>query len=221
MDEEPKNLRREISTKATSPEGVTGAILDFRASDGTLDRYQEVIDARGWKLANYQKNPVFQDSHRYDSVADTIGKALTTEIRDGALVQRIEFAVDANPLAKVAYQLYKGGFLNAVSVGFRPLKWEDGKSGEAYRRKYIEQELLEVSAVSIPCNPNALMLGFKAGAVEQRDIKALLDMYEQICSKTATPGGPAGASAPGSHEAQAAEINELTLTALAVFAKGL
>ncbi len=220
MDEELKNVRREIGTKAVTPEGVTGAILDFRASDGTLDRYQEVIDARGWKLANYQKNPVFQDSHRYDSVTDTIGRALTTEIRDGALVQRIEFAVDANPLAKVAYQLYKGGFLNAVSVGFRPLKWEDGKAGEAYRRKYIEQELLEVSAVSIPCNPNALMLGYKSGAIERRDIKALLEMYEQICSKDTTPKPEGRSSGQGGHDEQAA-IEQLQLIALAVFARRL
>jgi len=69
-------------------------------------------------------------------------------------------------MAKVAYGLYKGGFLSAVSVGFIPLQWENGTKEAGYRRKYTEQELVEVSAVSIPANPNALALGVKSGAVE-------------------------------------------------------
>src|SRR5207249_12058254 len=87
------------------------------------------------------------------------------------LFQRVQFAVDENPIAKLAYGLYRGGFLNAVSVGFIPLRWENGSQEKGYRRKFLEQELLEVSAVSIPANPNALTLGLKAGAIQKRDLK--------------------------------------------------
>ena len=52
-------------------------------------------------------------------------------------------------MARIAYGLYRGGFLNAVSVGFIPLRWENGTEQTAYGRKYLEQELLEVSAVGI------------------------------------------------------------------------
>jgi len=52
----------------------------------------------------------------------------------------------------------------------------------AYRRKYLEQELIEVSAVSIPANPNALTLALKAGAVEISDIKALSQFLNGFCS---------------------------------------
>jgi HK97 family phage prohead protease len=142
-------------------------VIDFRSSDETLDRYNEVIVAGGWKLANYQKNPVVQNAHRYESVLDTIGKSTVTEVRGDHLFQRVEFAVNENPIAKITYGLYKGGFLSAVSVGFIPKRWENGSQEAGYRRKYIEQELLEVSAVGIPANPNALKLGFEAGAVEK------------------------------------------------------
>jgi len=88
----------------------------------------------------------------------------------------IQFATDANPMARIAYNLYKGKFLTAVSVGFIPLRWEDGTEKTGYTRKYLEQELLEVSAVAIPANPNALALGLKSGALEKSDLKALADL---------------------------------------------
>src|SRR6266496_3512209 len=117
-------------------------VLDFISSDESLARYHEVISASGWKLDNYRRNPVFQNAHQYGDVMFTIGKALSTEVREGKLVQSIQFACDVNPIARVAYGLYRGKFLNAVSVGFVPLRWENGTDKTAYRRKFLEQELL-------------------------------------------------------------------------------
>src|SRR4029077_9749495 len=93
-----------------------------------------------------------------------------------ALHQTIQFACDINPMAKIAYGLYKGKFLNAVSVGFVPLRWEDGSQEDSYSRKYLEQELLEVSAVGIPANPNALALGLKSGAIQKSDLRETFDL---------------------------------------------
>jgi hypothetical protein len=179
--------------------------LDFVSSDETLDRYSEIISASGWSLGSYQRNPVFQNSHQYGNIIHTIGKALITEIRGGDgpspssspsspdtrhLFQRIQFAVDVNPIARIAYGLYKGKFLNAVSVGFIPIRWEDGpqssssssSSSAPFRRKYLEQELLEVSAVGIPANPNALALAFKSGALVKSDIQDTIDLLRQTLS---------------------------------------
>jgi HK97 family phage prohead protease len=182
-------LRGKIQVEIQEPSATPGEVrdnscnscLDFVVSDETLDRYNEVIVASGWKLDNYLRNPVFQNSHQYGDIIYTIGRALTTEVRTvqgrTVLYQRVEFATDANPIAKIAYNLYKGRFLNAVSVGFIPLQWENGEPGNLWNRRYTEQELLEVSAVGIPANPNALALGYKAGALSKqqiRDLAALL-----------------------------------------------
>src|SRR5207302_10011836 len=170
-------LHRELYPRASVPSDQSGPVIDFRSSDQTLDRYQEVITVAGWKLDSYAKNPVVQNAHSYCSLSDTIGKSIITEVRDDAsgyvasnssidlatlahqmgegsrvraslstgerarvraefpgpektvrsgegpyLFQRILFAVEENPMAKVAYGLYKGGFLNAVSVGFIPVR---------------------------------------------------------------------------------------------------
>lgn len=175
-------------------------VLDFVASDESLDRYGEVICAPGWRLEKYRSNPVFQNAHQYGDIVFTLGKALITEVRkhstissqpSTALFQRIQFATDVNPMARIAYGLYRGKFLNAVSVGFIPLRWEDPSSpggyggqvppsGVAPRRRYLEQELLEVSAVAIPANPNALALGVKSGAVTRSDLVDTLDLLRSL-----------------------------------------
>ncbi|HZR19147.1 MAG TPA: hypothetical protein VFE51_17805 [Verrucomicrobiae bacterium] len=192
-------------------------ILDFIVSDESLDRFGEVISASGWRLEAYRRNPVFQNAHQYGDILFTLGKALITEVRlalatphsppaSAVLFQRIQFATGVNPMARIAYGLYRGRFLNAVSVGFIPLRWQDGAAtaggvspssvalshpliegrGEnrAARlqasRKYLEQELLEVSAVAIPANPNALALGLKSGAIDKSDLADTLDRLRSL-----------------------------------------
>src|SRR5258706_770485 len=169
-----------------SPDGQTGSVLDFVASDESLDRYHEIVSVSGWDLSNYQKNPVFQNAHQTGDIIHTLGKATLIEIRTvadrKAVAERIQFATDINSLAKVAYGLYRGKFLNAVSVGFVPSDWEMGNERTPYRRKFLKQELLEVSAVAIPANPNALALGYKSGAIEKSDLRDLSDLINLTLS---------------------------------------
>jgi hypothetical protein len=158
-------------------------VLDFISSDDSLDRFGEIIAASGWRLENYRRNPVFQNAHQYGDVIFTLGRALITEVRSvpstkpsTCLYQRIQFATDINPMARIAHGLYQGKFLNAVSVGFVPIRWENGGPKDSFRRKYVEQELLEVSAVAIPANSNALALGLKAGAIQRADLREASDL---------------------------------------------
>ncbi len=160
-------------------------VLDFISSDATLDRYSEIISPSGWHLNTYRRNPVFQNAHQYGDIIFTLGKALVTEVREvsgrQALFQQVQFATNVNPLARVAHGLYAGGFLNAVSVGMIPLRWEEGTKESGFRRRFLEQELVEVSAVAIPANPNALALALKSGAVEKSDLQATLDLLRSLC----------------------------------------
>src|SRR6266404_3685897 len=88
-----------VEVRDTSDPTDSSDTLDFVSSDETLDRYGEIILAAGWKLSTYHRNPVFQNAHQYGDVIFTLGRALVTEIRDGKLYQRIQFATDVNPMA--------------------------------------------------------------------------------------------------------------------------
>jgi HK97 family phage prohead protease len=182
----------------------SGPCLDFVSSDETIDRYSEVISASGWKLDSYLRNPVFQNAHQYGDIIFTLGRALVTEVRARKLFQRVQFATEANPMARVAHALYKGKFLSAVSVGFIPITWEDGTEETSFRRKYLTQELLEVSAVAIPANPNALALGLKSGAIDKSDLRDLFDLLRLTLD-------PWSAAAERSADAASASDPSLTL----------
>src|SRR5688572_2901749 len=167
----PSSVVRAQLAIETTLDSADPDLLHIRASDETLDRYKEVIVASGWRLENYLRNPVIQNAHQYGDIIFTIGRAEKTWVSGNALLQTWRFASNENPFAKIARDLYRGKFLQAASVGFVPLRWEDGTEKSAFTRRYTEQELLEVSAVGIPANPNALTLALRAGAVQESDLR--------------------------------------------------
>lgn len=119
----------------------------FVASSDSVDRDGESIRADGWVLDNFLKNPVLLWSH--DAHSLPIGKVVNAQIDQNSLITDVEFAEKENPFAKMVSDLVKGKFLNAVSVGFMPLAYDnDGKM--------IKQELLELSVVNVPANQDAL-----------------------------------------------------------------
>jgi len=72
------------------------------------------------------------------------------------------------PFADTVYDMIKKGFINASSVGFKPLKYNFKDDG--YGMAFIEQELLEFSFVPVPDNPEALIT---SKSVEKEQIELL------------------------------------------------
>lgn len=139
--------------------------VTFVFSDNSVDRYGDTIDARGWVLDNYKSNPVALFGHDSGSVENVIGRAHNVRIEGQRLIGDIEFMeASVNPTAEAVYQMVKGGFLKTVSVGFAPLEWtltkDKTRPGGVDFKK---QELLEISIVPIPANPNALQQAKAAG----------------------------------------------------------
>ena len=160
-----------------------GRIITYVASDETPDRMGDVIKVSGWDLASYKRNPVVLWGH--DSTnTPPIGRAVN--VRRGkdargnaALMASIEFApAEAYEFAETVYQLSRGGFLNAVSVGFMPKEVKEISEQEkaalgmpAYGVMYSKASLLEISVVSVPANPSALATGAKS-LVDQGVLKS-------------------------------------------------
>lgn len=143
------------AVKATL-EGAT-----FVASTATPDRYDDVVDQGTWVLDNYKTNPVIQRDHDY-CIDATIGKATRVEVVNGQLEIDVAWGKDAD--SQKAAQKVADGILSAVSVGFMPgratqrslLPQNDPAYSDGYGYVYYDNELLEVSLVAIPANPEAL-----------------------------------------------------------------
>ena len=132
-----------VFTKAEDSENKFNVVM----STNSQDRHGDIVE-QDWDLKNFKKNPVFLDSHNYNSIEHIIGKVNKIKVKDGQLVGEIEFALD-NPKGMLAYNLASKGFLNATSVGFIPQEFSDDG-------KIMKSELLEDSAVSVPANQEAL-----------------------------------------------------------------
>jgi HK97 family phage prohead protease len=146
-------------TKAA--EETEDRVLRFVGSDESIDRDNEMIKVSGWKLENYKKNPVVLVSHNPTELPVARTKKVWVDKESKALMFDVEFpTADISPQGDSLYKLYKNGFMKATSVGFIPnfekITYGDTKKGQAHRI-FNEQELMEISLVSIPSNPRALL----------------------------------------------------------------
>lgn len=160
--------------------------IEFIGSTATKDRYGDVIVQSGWELANFVRNPVIPWGHDYGM--PPVAKAVEVGIREEGLFFRAQFAsADEYAWADTIYKLYKGGYLRAFSVGFIPKEWEMKKDEEGYAYfVFTKCELLEVSCVTVPANPDALTLAFDEGVLSDRD-KTLMVKQAKKLIKALTP----------------------------------
>ncbi len=154
-------------------EGVVG-------STQVIDRLEEVIEQEGWDLTNYKKNPVILWGHNVHEERPPIGKAVKIWL-DGVRKKKLMFDIQfdlKDTFAAEIFRKVKEGFLSTVSVGFLPLESEpvnkDDSSPWAPQR-YKKQELLELSFVPVPANPEALT-HLKSMGIKPIELK---DLYPQ------------------------------------------
>jgi len=151
---------------------LTEREYEFTASTSIQDRDGEVIEALGWDLKNFKKNPVIMYAHDYRSLP--IGKAPRVWVSDGKLKNTVEFPPEGTyEFADIVERLVGTGYLKTESVGFIPKKWEDGDGEKAPRRTYTKQELLEISIVPVPSNPDALRNAVDEGVITTKELETI------------------------------------------------
>lgn len=133
--------------------------VEVVVSSGDVARDGAIIDQSGWNTRNYERNPVVLWGH--DDHSLPIARATETRIDGTDMVQVHEFAKHTR--AEEVFQAVRGGFVNATSVRWIPGETEVRKVGTGKDARNVlvftkGHELLEVSYVPIPADPNALVL---------------------------------------------------------------
>ena len=148
-------VRKWNEADVTAANGDRERPIAFVLSTDEIDRHGDMIAADGWKLEAYRNNPVFLWAHDY--ARPVIGRAVDTWTEPHRLMANVEFA--PTQFAREVAMLYHAGYQRGVSVGFKPLRYEERrheKTGALLGIRFLEQELLEASAVPVPANRNAL-----------------------------------------------------------------
>lgn len=142
-----KDILNKVSAKAVKGEGE----FEVVASTEHRDRHGEVVKQDGWDLKNYKKNPIILWGHDYRSLDAVVGVATDIKIEDKKMIIKGVFA--STDSGQKLRKLYDDGIIKTVSVGFIAKERNDENPDEIEKA-----ELLELSFVSVPANPNALSL---------------------------------------------------------------
>ena len=150
-------------------EADPGTPIRFTASTEGRKRDGKDLKAADWRITNYQRNPVVLWAHDYAGRNLPIGRA---DVSMGNKKMTADVIFDQqDDFAKAVESKYRRGYLSTVSVG-----WGDLDDGAI--------ELLDISAVPVPGDPDALM---------ERQIRVWRSLLSEI--DTATQGVDSGAVA--------------------------
>jgi HK97 family phage prohead protease len=157
----PENALLRKSTGGTLAKQADDGHFTFVFSDGSVDRHGDTVDAKGWDISNYQKGggPLLW-AHDYQT--PPVGKVNSLFLGDLRLSGEVEFTPRGmSEFNDMIRDMVSGGFLSATSVGFSPKDYEYNEERGGFDFK--AQELLEISIVPVPANPNALIEARSAG----------------------------------------------------------
>lgn len=167
-------------------------VLRFRASTDMVDRHRSIVDQDGIDSKHY--SGAFLWGH--DSTGGMLGGAPKIENQLGKVVKmsRTRFrredrkmgkATDVdvrfskvNPFAVLAQGMVREGILGNVSISFIPKHAEKREIEGEEIRVYDKIELLEISLVPVPSNPEAQQL-VRAMGLELDSIPDLADLGVQ------------------------------------------
>ncbi|MDP2410366.1 MAG: phage major capsid protein [Pseudolabrys sp.] len=161
--------------------------LEFVLSDETVDRMGDIVTADGWVLTNFRQNPIALFGH---NSSFPIGKWTNIRIEGGKLIAKLKLA-SRGTSARIdeLISLVEQGVLRAVSVGFIPIKAEPIDEKRPYDgTRFLKQELLETSLVSVPANPAALQLA-KSLNISDETLSLAFGEHADVRRKDVTASG--------------------------------
>ena len=154
----------DVQTKATSI-NAKDRTVEFIATKEVVDRTGDIVRVNGVDVKNFLQNPVVPFGHNYNELP--VAKVSGIRVEGDELITRLQFPEEGiHDMSDKVFKFIQLGMINAVSIGFIPLKqmWDD--SLETPANVIEKSELLEVSIVPVPANQAAV-------------IKSLFDVEEE------------------------------------------
>lgn len=179
-------LQRGLHVREVLPAPDMGdGIVQFIAATEGVKRDGNTLVNTGWQFDNFAKNPVFLFQHDYSQlpIGQHVKWAVTNDNGKNVLRVWSRFvSADIYPFAERVRMMYEKGFLRAVSIGWIPLEYEPVRNadGDQTGWKFTKNELLEVSAVSVPADPDAIIQGVNQRILEPSDLEVMATYIDSV-----------------------------------------
>ncbi len=123
----------------------------FVATTSGVKRDGLDIDLAGMSTENFMRNPVFLYVHDYFGERLPLGLVKKITMQKKRMIVTVLFD-EGDDFAMEVLRKYDAGFLNAVSIGWETLEFD------RETMRVLQSDLLDVSAVPVPGDPDALMM---------------------------------------------------------------
>lgn len=178
----------------TKEDGTDSVFIKGYASTPHIDRHNDVVEPSAFAkgLATYLKNPRLLLRHWDEK---NIGNVTEANIIDEGKEETDGLYVKAEVIRDVddCKNLIRNGMMGTLSIGFICRAWEERKIGEGDNVRIVrvitDLDLLEISVVDIPANPNAI---FTMG----KSISAFFKAVQEAEKAEDTQGAPSAPEAP-------------------------
>lgn len=172
-------------------DGTESVFIKGYASTPHIDRHNDVVEPTAFasSLATYMKNPRLLLRHWDEK---NIGNVTEANIIDEGKEETDGLYVKAEVIRDVddCKNLIRNGMMGTLSIGFICKAWEERKIGEGDNVRIVrvitDLDLLEISVVDIPANPNAV---FTMG----KSISAFFKAVQEAEKAEDTQGAPQAA----------------------------
>ena len=140
-------------------------VFDFK--DHVIYEKNDIIKADGWMLDTFKDGGPLLWGHDQNKLP--VGRVLWVKADENKLIGKAKFN-GTTQLSKDVEKLVRSGDLTGLSVGFRPMDMKMNNDGG---RTFTKQELLEISVVNVPANPDAVIHMIKSVDINYRCSKLI------------------------------------------------
>ena len=165
-------LKRAYSLLETKGVDSEQRVITGIATTPRVDSYNDIVEPQGVQYRGPVNLYLYHDTNRPVGQVE-FGKATKQGIPFKATLPDVREFGTVRDRVNEAWHSVKYKLLQAVSIGFRPIEYEPIKEGGV---RYKSWEMLELSLVGVPANPDATIQTIKSAGMSDSIVREIREM---------------------------------------------
>lgn len=166
-------MKRAYSLLEIREVGEESRTITGIATTPKVDSYGDIVESDGVKYRGPVNLFLYHDKTKPVGNV-TFGKATKAGIPFSATIPDVKEEGTVRERVNEAWHSLKYKLLQAVSIGFKPIEYSYME--DSYGIRYTEWEMLELSLVGVPANPDAMIQTVKSAGMTDAVVREIRGM---------------------------------------------